>query len=312
MGINSISIGSNQAPALAVPRSRRVRPVVTRLQITGNFMSNSDDDSDPSPVNTDEFFLPGSGLSALLIHGLTGTPYEMRSLGERLAAAGVRVQGVRLAGHGGVPEELGEVTHTDWYESVVEGFERLRAYDEPNVVIGLSMGAVLAARLAIDQREAVSGVVMLSPAFYLPFWTRTALRVLRPTINVASRIYIHQQGGSDIHDAAARRIHPSNRLMPLRAALNLFELSTQVRPRLSELVQPTLVIHSRRDHTCPFAKNTEFLMSHLGSTDKRLVVLDESFHVITVDSERERVAEETLDFVLPFRRFQPVRALGGG
>jgi carboxylesterase len=262
-------------------------------------------------INTSEFFLPGSGLSALLIHGLTGTPYEMRSFGEWLAAAGVRVHAVRLAGHGGGPEELGEATHANWYESVIEGFERLRAYNEPNVVIGLSMGAVLAARLAIDQREAISAVVMLSPAFYLPFWTRTALRLLRPAINIASQVYIHRQSGSDIHDAAARRIHPSTRLMPLRAALNLTQLSEQVRAKIPELVQPTLVIHSRRDHTCPFDKNTDFLMNRLGSDDKRLVALDESFHVITVDSERERVAEETLDFILPFRHIQPARALGG-
>jgi carboxylesterase len=275
-------------------------------------MNKSDDDSGPLPLDTNEFFLPGSGgLSALLIHGLTGTPYEMRPLGERLVAAGVRVQAIRLAGHGGGPEELGEATHANWYESVVEGFERLRAYDEPNVVIGLSMGAVLAARLAIDQREAVSAVVMLSPAFYLPFWARAALRALRPAINIADRIYIHQRNGSDIHDAAARRVHPATRLMPLRAALNLIELSDQVRANLSELVQPTLLVHSRHDHTCPFEKNTDFLMKHLGSAEKRLVALDESFHVITVDSERERVAQETLDFILPFRRVEPARAMAG-
>jgi carboxylesterase len=274
-------------------------------------MSQSDDDSDPPPIDTNEFFLPGSGLSALLIHGLTGTPYEMRGLGERLTAAGVRVQGLRLAGHGGGSEELGDVTHTDWYESVIDGFERLRAYDEPNVVIGLSMGAVLAARLAIDQREAVSAVVMLAPAFYLPFWTRTILRMLRPSINFANRIYIRQQRGSDIHDAAARRVHPSNQLMPLRAALDLIELSDQVRAKLPELVQPTLVIQSRRDHTCPFNTNTQFLMKNLGCDDKRLVALDQSFHVITVDSERERVAQETLDFILPFRRTSSARALAG-
>jgi carboxylesterase len=272
--------------------------------------TNSDDDPHPPPVDTNEFFLPGSGLSALLVHGLSGTPYEMRYLGEHLTAAGVRVHGVRLAGHAGEPEELGDVTHANWYESVVEGFERLRAYDEPNVVIGLSMGAVLAARLAIDQREAVSAVVMLAPAFYLPFWTRTALRMLRPTVNIANRIYFHQQRGSDIHDAGARRVHPGNRLMPLNAALNLVELSDSVRTRLAELVQPTLVIHSRRDHTCPFDKNIEFLMNHLGAADRRVVALEESFHVITVDSERERVAQETLDFISPFRRIQPARALG--
>jgi carboxylesterase len=272
-------------------------------------MNKSDDDSGPLPIDTNEFFLPGSGLSALLIHGLTGTPYEMRLLGERLRAAGVRVQGIRLAGHGRGPEELGEVTHANWYESVVEGFERLRLYDEPNVVIGLSMGAVLAARLAIDQREAVSAVVMLSPAFYLPFWTRAALRVLRPAINIANRIYIHQQNGSDIHDAAARQVHPATRLMPLQAAFNLIELSDQVRANLPELVQPSLVIHSRRDHTCPFERNTDFLMKNLGSAEKRLVALDESFHVITVDSERERVVQETLDFIKPFRRVEPAQAM---
>jgi carboxylesterase len=274
-------------------------------------MNQSDDDGGPLPVDTNEFFLPGSGLSALLIHGLTGTPYEMRLLGERLAAAGVRVHGVRLAGHGGAPEELGEVTHANWYESVVEAFEHLRAYDEPNVVIGLSMGAVLAARLAIDQREAVSAVVMLSPAFYLPLWMRAVLRLLRPAINLADQVYIRQQNSSDIHDAAARRVHPTTRLIPLRAALNLIELSDQVRVHLPELVQPTLVIHSRRDHTCPFDKNTEFLMKHLGSRTKRLVTLDESFHVITVDSERERVAQETLDFILPFRRLEQVCTMAG-
>ena len=73
----------------------------------------SDSDEPPSRhaagVDTNEFFLPGAGVSALLIHGLTGTPYEMRYLGEQLAARGVRVRGVKLAGHAGTPEALGAV-----------------------------------------------------------------------------------------------------------------------------------------------------------------------------------------------------------
>lgn len=274
-------------------------------------MSNSDDDPHPPQVDTNEFFLPGSGLSALLIHGLTGTPHEMRYLGEQLAAAGIRVHAVRLAGHAGAPEELGAATHTQWYESVVEGFERLRAYGDPNVVIGLSLGAVLAARLAVDQREAVAGVVMLSPAFYLPFPIRSALRIMRMASRFGDRIYFHSSRGSDIHDAAARRIHPGNRLIPLRAALSLIELSDQVRPMLPEVVQPTVVIHSRRDHTCPFEKNVGFVMDRLGSAQKRAVALEESYHVITVDSEKDRVAQETLEFISQFRNAaEPARATG--
>ncbi len=67
-------------------------------------------------VDTHEFFLPGAGVSALLIHGLTGTPYEMRYLGERLAARGVRVRGVMLAGDAGTPEELGAAGYDNWYD----------------------------------------------------------------------------------------------------------------------------------------------------------------------------------------------------
>ncbi|MGH7925000.1 MAG: alpha/beta hydrolase, partial [Candidatus Binatus sp.] len=130
----------------------------------------SDPDEPPAlnsaGADTHEFFLPGAGVSALLIHGLTGTPYEMRYLGEQLAARGVRVHGVKLAGHAGMPEELGEAGYDNWYESVVNGLEELRQYGEPNVVVGLSMGAVLAARLAADQGESIAGLAMLAPAFF--------------------------------------------------------------------------------------------------------------------------------------------------
>ena len=172
-------------------------------------------DSEPPPltaniIDTREFFLPGSGVSALLVHGLTGTPYEMRYLGERLSAAGVRVFAVRLAGHGGTPEELGATSHHHWYESVVDGCERLRAYGDPIVVVGLSAGGVLAARLALDQGEVLSGVVMLAPAFFLPFWQRAALAAIKRMGPRAGMIYLRAMAGADImtvHPEAGPHLH---------------------------------------------------------------------------------------------------------
>jgi carboxylesterase len=274
-------------------------------------MDSADDDPHPPKADTNEFFLPGQGLSALLIHGLTGTPFEMRYLGEQLAGAGVRVLGVKLAGHAGAPEELATVTHANWYESAVEGFERLRGYGDPNIVIGLSMGALLATRLAIDQPEAVAGVVMLAPAFFLGRRSRLVLRALRPAAKLADVLFFHRPGGSDIHDAAARGIHPGSRLIPLRAALNLLELSDYVRPKLSAVEQPALVIHSRNDHVCPFTTNVDFVMGNLASEQKRLVTLEESFHVVTVDSEKARVAHEVVEFVTSFRAAVGAAACGG-
>jgi carboxylesterase len=268
-------------------------------------MNSSDDDpssSNAPQVDTSEFFFSGSGASALLIHGLAGTPYEMRWLGERLAAAGIRVRGVRLAGHARAPEDLGETDSDNWYESVVQGFEELRQYGEPNIVVGLSLGGVLAARLAADQPEAVAGIAMLSPAFFLPRSTMIALGIVSRFGSLPGQIYLHNTSGADIHDSAARRIHPSARLMPLSAPVNLMELARMVRRRLPRITQPALVVHGRHDHTCPMERNVNYVMKHLGSAEKRAVILEESFHVITVDSEKERVGEEVAGFVEQFRQ----------
>ena len=276
---------------------------------------SSDSDEPPSRrspvVDKHEFFFPGAGVSALLIHGLTGTPFEMRYLGEQLAARGVRVRGVKLAGHAGTPEELGGAGYDNWYESVVSSLEELRPFGEPIVVVGLSMGAVLAARLAADQSESVAGLALLAPAFFLPTSMTLALRGLRGLLgSVVGRIYLFNPDGSDIHDAAARSIHPSCRLMPLSAPLNLLDLSGVVKPMLPRIGQPALVMHARRDHTCPMRKNVGYVMKRLGSAEKRAIELDDSYHVITVDSEKERVASEVGEFVERFRVAPQKRAAG--
>jgi carboxylesterase len=263
-------------------------------------MASPDVRSDASRVDTSEFFFAGAGLSALLIHGLSGTPYEMRYLGERLAAAGVRVRGVRLAGHAASPEDLAASNSQAWYASVIEGFEELRGFGDPIVVIGLSAGAVLGARLAAERGDEVAGLAMLSPAFFLPRAASSALRFVRMLGAIANRLYIGSDA-SDIHDAAARSVHPSLRIVPLGAAIELLALSASVRPLLARITQPTLLIHSRRDHTCPMERNLRFVTAHLGSTTKRSVILEESFHVITVDSDKERVADEVLAFAQQFR-----------
>jgi carboxylesterase len=275
--------------------------------------SNSDPD-DPHPqlarIDTGEFFFAGSGLSVLLIHGLTGTPFEMRFLGERIADAGMRVAGIRLAGHAASPEDLRVTDHDHWYESVVSGFEQMRTFGDPIAVVGLSAGAVLAARLTEDQGAAVAGLAMLAPAFFLPLWTRAVLKTAAACGTLADRVYL-ESGSSDIHDTAVRETHPRTRLMPLRAPISLLELSALVRGRLNRICQPTLIIHSRRDHVCPWRANLSYLRSRLGRAQLRSVVLNESFHVITVDSEKERVADEVIDFLAPLRAAPAAQVLSG-
>ena len=142
---------------------------------------------------------------------------------------------------------------------------------------------------------------MLAPAFFLPAATTVMLRGVRAVLgSIADRIYLHNPGGSDIHDAAARSVHPTCRLMPLSAPMKLLDLCAVVKPMLARIAQPALVMHARRDHTCPMRKNVDYVMRGLASREKRAVELEESYHVITVDSEKERVAAEVTEFVERF------------
>ena len=92
--------------------------------------------------------------------------------------------------------------------------------------------------------------------------------------------------------------------------MRLLDLSAVVRPMLPRITQPALVMHARRDHTCPMRKNVDYVMKHLGSAEKRAVELEESYHVITVDSEKERVVDEVAEFVERFRVEPQKRAAG--
>jgi len=123
---------------------------------------------------TDPFLWRASDLGCLLVHGFTGTPYEMRFLGERLYAAGYTVSAVRLAGHATRVEDLERCRWRDWYGSVERGLDDLAAHCSVVVAIGLSLGSLLTLRLAHAHRERIRAIVLLATAL------RLARRPLRP------------------------------------------------------------------------------------------------------------------------------------
>src|SRR5512140_2984466 len=103
------------------------------------------------------FLLPGGETGCLLIHGYTGTPFEMRMLGDFLAQAGYTVLAPRLSGHATQPEDMLRGRWQDWQASVEDGLNLLKGCTERQVVMGLSLGGVLA--LLTAARFPVSGVV---------------------------------------------------------------------------------------------------------------------------------------------------------
>jgi len=234
----------------------------------------------------------------LLIHGFTGTPYEVRGLGEHLHSRGHAVLGVRLTGHARPVEELEQSRWTDWYADVAEGCTRLVAESGPVAAVGMSAGALLALHLAHERPNDVMGLALMAPAIALRDWrARWAMPLIARTPWLRGRFrLIPKTDGSDIRDEEARRIHPGHRFIPLAAAMSLVHLQRQVRGECGEIDHPTLLIHGARDRTCP-PSNVDLLARCLGRAPKRVLILPESAHVVTVDCERDRVEAAVSEFV---------------
>src|SRR5712692_8608567 len=117
------------------------------------------------------FYFKGDSVGCLLIHGFSGSPWEMRWLGEQLAADGYTVLGPLLAGHGTTPEDMNTTRWPDWYASVVAGYRQLREECEQVIAIGLSLGGALALHLAAH--EPVDGLVLMATPLHIRDWRLT-------------------------------------------------------------------------------------------------------------------------------------------
>ena len=234
------------------------------------------------------FLFSGNAVGCLLVHGLTGTPYEMRELGQRLNGAGYTAMGIRLPGHATRYQDLDPIPWTTWSEAVEVGYETLASRCDQVVLMGMSMGAAYAFITA--SRRPVSGVVALSALWDFPRWQMRAARLL-----VHLRPYQRKRRGSSIADPAARAQHPTYDHMPMRAVLQSSLALAEMRAALPNVTVPALLVHSRRDPVAPPA-NVPRILAALGSADKRVHWVTRSEHIITEDYDKEEVFQTVLDW----------------
>jgi len=244
----------------------------------------------------DAFTLPGSRpLGCLLVHGFTGTPDEMRPLAEALAARGFPVHAVRLAGHGTDVTDLARTRWTDWFASVEAGVARLRASTERLAVAGMSMGSLLGLHLAATRPDDVAAVVLCGTPLRLGD-PRVRLVPLLSRVLPTRMAMLPKPNGPDVADPAMRAASRSYRMTPLAGVTELLRLQVVVRRELSRVTQPALLLHGRQDHSVPFS-NLELLRRSLGSSWIETHVLERSWHVITMDLERDEVGRLAADFL---------------
>lgn len=244
-----------------------------------------------------ELLFDGGGPDAvLLLHGLTGAPFEMHHLALRLAAEGYRCLAPVMAGHGGKAEDLVGIPWTEWVAHARRDLARLgsarRVY-----VAGCSMGALVACALAHDLPERVEGMILLAPAMELQPTGKLGGLLGRSAF--LWRKVVPKGSGSDVFDPEMRRRNPCLAGVPLGAVAELQSLAERVDSLLPGVVAPALVVFGAKDHTVTLA-GAKRLAKRIGSGPAELLILPESYHLVGVDVERERCADAAVKFLAEF------------
>lgn len=248
-----------------------------------------------TPDTTPFHFEAPGDAAVLLVHGFTGTPYEMRGLGAALHAAGLTVKGIRLPGHA-APEAMITATREDWRRAVREAYFDLRAQFRRVAVGGLSTGALLSLDLAASADQAPDAVVALAAPMFLYGWKPRLLLPVLARTPLRTRMKWVKESPGNIRDTAAQARHPSIRWSHIGAIDELRRYIGEVRARLPKVTAPLLVMHAQADTTALVA-SADIVYAGVASVSKEKIILTESYHIITVDLERERVEHDVVRFL---------------
>ncbi|WP_030783722.1 alpha/beta hydrolase [Streptomyces sp. NRRL S-920] len=230
----------------------------------------------------------GGEVGVLLCHGFTGSPQSLRPWAEYLAERGLTVSLPLLPGHGTRWEDMQATGWQDWYAEVERELRGLLERCTRVFVFGLSMGGTLTLRLAAKHGDAISGIVLVNPANKLHGLSPYALPVARHFVRTTKGI------ASDIAKPGSVEIGYDR--VPLHAAHSMRVFFRMVDGELPQVTQPLLLLHSPRDHVVPPADSARVL-SRVSSRDVTEILLEQSYHVATLDHDADRIFEESYAFI---------------
>ena len=230
----------------------------------------------------------GPRIGVLLIHGFTGSPASVRPWAEHLNREGFAVAVPLLPGHATDWRELNGFSYADWYGEAERAFEKLQSECDVIFVAGLSMGGFIGLNLALEKGRDVAGLVLVNPAINSERKDIKLLPVLKHLVAGFPAI------GNDIKKPGMdERAYPKT---PLKAIHSLIVSWKPVRARLAEVTQPLLVFRSREDHVVD-PSSGRIIMSTVSSRDIEERVLEDSYHVATLDNDAETIFADSVAFI---------------
>ncbi len=224
-----------------------------------------------------------------MLHGFTGTPATVGPVAQALAAAGLAVEVPRLPGHGTHIDDMIPTRFDDWAAAVEATYLDLAARCTGVAAVGLSMGATLACWLAARHPE-ITGLVAINP-LVLP--AEPSLLEMIGLMLDAGEI-VSEGVGADLADPDAVEISYDG--SPLAPARSLYQALGTLEDDLSRIACPVLIMTSSQDHVVR-PENSDHLAALVRGRVER-VTLEHSYHVATLDHDKEEVAKRTVDFVV--------------
>lgn len=214
-------------------------------------------------------------IGALLIHGFTGSPEEVEPLAQELKQIGFHVVAPVLKGHGGDLRELSTCTWIDWIASAEKSLQKLLQQHAKVIIIGFSMGGLIAAHLA--SRYPVERLILLSPAIYAPNFRQMVIDLRDSILKRDMRSF--ERIGEYMYKFFAT---------PKKTFWHFRRLVKNVRSDLPKVCVPTLIIHGTMDDVV-HPRSAKYIYDAISSQEKKLYYLPRSKHIICHDREAEQV-----------------------
>jgi len=257
---------------------------------------------------TNGIFHQGSHIAVLLIHGLTGTPKEMDSLALRLHRYGFTVSIPILAGHCSTIDSLLSTNRTDWFGSVEDEYCRLTSLGYKVFVGGLSAGAAMSILLA-DKYPDIAGLALYSITLQCDGWSVSRLGLLLPLL-LKIPLFRNRYRFKETHPYGIKNEPLRERIVmklesgdssaaghtstPGRILYEMLEIAKDAKRVMPRSKAPALIVHAQEDDLASLS-NAKYVHEHYAGSNE-LLILHDSYHLITIDQERQSVADATARF----------------
>jgi carboxylesterase len=227
-----------------------------------------------------------SDIGVLISHGFTSTPQSQDYMAKRFADAGFHVECPILPGHCTKWQDLNKVSYTQWIDTLYNSLDALRQRASFIVMEGLSMGGTLTLYFAQNYPD-IKAAAVVNHAL----WLGSPLIPLSPALK-----YIMPSTpaiAGDIKDPSAREYAYTR--TPIGGVAQLWKLAKKVIRDHDKIKVPLMIFKSEDDHVLP-RKNAEFTYQNAASGVKELIWLKNSFHVATLDYDKDFIADKTIEF----------------